>query len=212
MSELKNYLEQMKWMAEEMKRPDSFEGYVLREGRPFESQDLTSDEMAYVMEATRGGRFPIKQCFYNSQILLVTRDPENRFTYIEGYCAHAVLPVLHGWLAIGGKVVDLTMRTRVRAPGRRRLSDRVLGSWADGREYFGAAIDRKYVLRRMLEREAAGSLIDDWEAGWPLLRHGTPDGRRSSADRARIGTGEKEPRQCRTRSKKESSGLTGRIE
>jgi len=171
MNELRQYLEQMKWMADQMGRPDSFEGYVLREGRPTLSQELTKNETAYVMRVLRRGRFPIKQCYYNSQIILATMDPESRFTYVEGYCVHAVLPVLHGWLEIGGKVVDVTMRSKVCAR-RRQLPDRVIGTWLDEREYFGVPFDRNYVLSRMIDRQAAGSLIDDLEGGWPLLNHG----------------------------------------
>lgn len=170
MSGLRGYLEQMDWMAREMKRPDSFEGYVLRNGRQFESQELSADEMAYVLRATKRGTFPIKQCYYNSQMILA-RDFEHRFTYVEGYCAHAIIPVLHGWLEIGGKVVDVTMRTKIRAK-RRQLADRVLGSWLDSREYFGVPMDRDYVVERMIARQAAGSLIDDFEGRWPLLRKG----------------------------------------
>lgn len=33
MDELRRFLEQMDFMAEQTGRPDSFEGYVLREGR-----------------------------------------------------------------------------------------------------------------------------------------------------------------------------------
>ena len=168
MSGLRQYLEQMDWMARGMKRPDSFEGYVLREGRPIESQELTADELAYVLEVTKRGVFPIKQCYYNSQMILM-RDFKHRLTYVEGVCAHAIIPVLHGWLEIGGKVIDVTMRSKVRAK-RRQLADRVLGSWSDGREYFGVPMTRKYVVDRMIARQAAGSLIDDWEAGFPLIR------------------------------------------
>jgi hypothetical protein len=162
MSGLREFLEQMDWMAREMKRP------VLRNGRPFQSQELTADEMAYVFHVTKRGVFPVRQCYYNSQMILM-RDREHRLTYVEGYCAHAIIPVLHGWLEIGGKVIDVTMRTKVRAK-RRQLADRVLGCWTDGREYFGVPMTRDYVVDRMLARQAAGSLIDDWDAGWPLLR------------------------------------------
>ncbi len=96
---------------------------MLREGRPYESQELTPDEMAYVLHISKHMRFPIKQCYYNSQMLLAMRDVERRLTYVEGYCAHAVFPVLHGWLEIGGKVLDVTMRTKNLAR-RRQLRDR----------------------------------------------------------------------------------------
>jgi hypothetical protein len=174
MSELRRYLEQMDFMAEQMGRPDSFEGYVLREGRPYESQELTADEMAYVLAASKRMQFPIKQCYYNSQMLMTMRDHERRLTYVEGYCAHAIIPVLHGWLEIGGKVVDVTMRTK-HLSKRRQLRDRVLGSWADGRQYWGVRFDREHVVDRMIERRAAGSLIDDFEAGFPLLRRERPE-------------------------------------
>lgn len=174
MDELKQFLEQMDWMAEQMDRPDSFEGYVLREGRSYESQELTPDEMAYVLAISKRMQFPIKQCYYNSQMLLTMRDHENRLTYVEGFCAHAVIPVLHGWLEIGGKVVDVTMRTKNLAK-RRQLKDRVLGSWSDGRQYWGVRFDREYVVGRMIDRRAAGSLIDDWEGRFPLLRRERPE-------------------------------------
>lgn len=173
-SELREFLKQMDFMAEQMGRPDSFEGYVLREGRPYESAELTPDEMAYLMHISRRMQFPIKQCYYNSQMLLTMRDHERRLTYVEGFCAHAIIPVLHGWLELGGKVVDVTMRTEHLAK-RKRLQDRVLGSWSDGRQYWGVRFDREYVVGRMIARRAAGSLIDDFEGEFPLLRRERPE-------------------------------------
>jgi len=173
-SELRQYLEQMDFMAEHTGRPDSFEGYVLREGRPYESAELSADEMDYLMRISRRMQFPIKQCYYNSQMLMTMRDNDRRLTYVEGYCAHAAIPVLHGWLELGGKVVDLTMRTKVPAK-RKRFRDRVLGSWSDGRQYWGVRFEREYVVDRMIARRAAGSLIDDFEGDWPLLRRERPE-------------------------------------
>ena len=172
MSELLQYLRQVAEFSRQVRQVDSFEAYVLREGHLFGPCPLSADEMAYVLQISRGRKFPIKQCFYNSQMLLAA-DYERRMTYVEGFCAHAIVPVLHGWLAIGGKVVDTTMRMHP-AARRRRRSRIALGDWTDRREYFGVEFSRQYVVQRMLARQAAGSLIDDFEGRWPLLRH--PDG------------------------------------
>lgn len=147
------------------------EDYVLKKGVVFESQPLSADEDAYVRSLVRayggGSRLRIKQCFYNSMMLL-TRDREDRLTYVEGFAQGRVMPVAHGWLMIGdGKVVDVTLRHPKR--GRAALCDRVLGTWDDERAYAGVPFPREYIMRSMVERGIAGSVIDDWERGWPLL-------------------------------------------
>lgn len=146
-----------------------FEDYVAQHGVTYAQEPVTDEERKYVREVIRraGGlrRFPIKQCYGNSQILL-SHDFESRFTYVEGF-ALSVIPVLHGWLDLGGKVFDVTMRQDRNGGGR--LSNRVLGTWRDEREYHGVHFDRAYVLQKLVERGFAGTLIDDYWAGHPLL-------------------------------------------
>ena len=53
---------------------------------------------------------------------------------------------------------------------RRRLRDRVLGEFPEGREYRGITFETDYVLTRIVATGLMGTLIDDWENGYPLLR------------------------------------------
>lgn len=148
----------------------SCEEFVLKHGKEYTSQVLTPDEESYVFHAIKsyGRRFPIKQCYYNSQMLLVLGDFEKRMTYVEGY-ANSIIPLQHGWLEIGGKVIDLTMRLKESVTTRRRLADRVIGTWTDQREYFGVRFKTDYVFKCMAEYQYAGSLVDDWDHGWPVM-------------------------------------------
>lgn len=146
-----------------------FEDYVANHGVTYEREPLTRDERAYVREVIRrsGGlrMHPIKQCFGNAQLLL-TRDYEHRLTYVEGF-AFSIIPVLHGWLDLDGKVIDTTLRQDRNAGGR--LANRVLGTWRDERQYHGVHFSREYVLQKILDRRFFGTLIDDYWKHWPLL-------------------------------------------
>lgn len=152
----------------------SMEEYVLRNGRFFDSAPLTAEERERVFDAIDryGRRFPIKQCYYNSQMLLLFGG-EPGFRYVEGYVS-SVFPILHGWLTLNDKVIDLTMR--VRDPQGRsikracRLGDRVLGKIPSERAYIGVEYLTEDVKRHMVGTGAGGSLIDDWRLGYPLLR------------------------------------------
>jgi hypothetical protein len=96
----------------------------------------------------------IKQCFYNSQMMLMDHfiAGSGRLTYVEGYVA-SIIPVHHGWLVdTEGNVIDLTLR-----------------SADENTEYFGVAFNTDYVRRRIVETGLAGTLIDaPWNC-FPLL-------------------------------------------
>jgi hypothetical protein len=178
-------------------------GYVHELGHAFESQALTDDEMAWLFELIDGyrGRFPIKQCFSNAQRLLAHYDtvsmlkedkPPHELTYVEGY-AVSFFPLHHGWLTLNGKVVDLTLRlqkeelfSRKSMVCRRRLRDRVLGEFHAPRQYYGVELTMQQIRDRTMRTGSWGTLLDEWESGWPLLRNlGTP-----SADEGPHGTEE----------------------
>ena len=94
--------------------------------------------------------------------------------YVEGYC-NSIIPVQHGWLSINGKVIDLTMRlNEFDEPFAKRLNDkfkdRVVGEFPESREYFGVNFTREQVQKFMAETKTAGSMIDDWTRGYPLLK------------------------------------------
>ena len=149
--------------------------FVLRNGRSFQPTEMTAEETAYVLDCVSRAnrRFPMKYCYINSQRLMFDGDSERRLSYVEGYCRRAGthLPGEHGWLALDGKVVDVTWRHE--KPRRRGpLRDSVLGAWSPGEfEYFGVEMDRAYVVERVTARRGWGSMIDDSLGGWPLL-HG----------------------------------------
>lgn len=146
------------------------EDYVSNNGVAFTSEPLTEDESQVVFDAIDASRmrFQIKECFYNAQ-LLVLNDSSDQLIYHEGYGYSGIFPVLHGWATINNKVIDLTWR--VTPFKRRRMQDRVLGEFPQPYEYFGVPFANKTSLRLIvLQRGAAGTLIDDWENHWPLLR------------------------------------------
>lgn len=159
----------------------SMEEYVLREGSDFVSEPLTDAEMRWIFAAIGDTRFQIKQCYYNAQRLLThasfQSNPDgHELRYVEGY-ASGLIPCLHGWLSLNGKVVDLTMRLRNKLPrrkstvGRRRLQNRVLGEFpADDRQYRGVTFETDFVHARIVRTGMMGTLIDDWENGYPLLK------------------------------------------
>jgi len=165
------------WQASHRPTPagyqyNSFYDFVLKRGQLFESQPLTREERALLFETLDRMccRFPIQMCYANS-ISLVLADP--RFVYTEGYFAQERIgpgfPIMHGWATLNGKVIDLTARLNVpRRSGR--LRDRVLGEFPEKREYFGVPIGREYMMRSAFDPKFTGSIIDDWQRGFPALK------------------------------------------
>ena len=84
--------------------------FVLANGKNYTSKKLTKAEWKFLIGVIEDYNrpFPIKQCFYNSQ-MLVTHDRRKMLKYVEGICL-SIIPVPHGWITLNGKVIDLTMR------------------------------------------------------------------------------------------------------
>ena len=85
----------------------------------------------------------VRRCFLNAR--RVTRV--HGFSYVEGYALHANdIAILHAWnVDADGCVVDTT--------------------WIpSGKAYIGVAFPASVVTKWK------GSLIDNWENGWPLLQ------------------------------------------
>lgn len=135
--------------------------FVLRNGRSVRPTQLTRAEREYVRACVE--RVPdlrAAECFSNSQRVFLYGDIEQRFTYAEGY-ALTVDEVLHGWLMLDGKVVDVSEPLKAELARSRGLPE-----WTSPREYFGVEFpDRSYVAKK----GGLASLIDDWKRGWPLL-------------------------------------------
>lgn len=183
MSALRQYLNQhAAWMREVRKgsnwKYSSVEDYVVQKGIVFSSAPLTTEELAIIYDAAGHEEYPIKQCFANSQ-KLVMNDRSNKLLYTEGF-ASGVIPIHHGWVSINRKVVDLTMRVyeiinggiekKLQLHNHKRFKDRVLGILPAGREYVGVTFDREIVLNSMKATMMYQSLIDNWQQHWPLLQ------------------------------------------
>lgn len=155
--------------------PGSFEGFILAHGRPYHSQKLTKDERRVVDAAIRERRsfhprFAAQQCFGNAQSLL-GNDETKRLVYVEGFAwTHVLRPVLHGWVTIKGKVIDVTVPPTSRREAKLPEPLHVLGEFS-GRSYFGVPFLRSYVQRRREVTGSWGSLLEDEQDDYPLLRN-----------------------------------------
>jgi hypothetical protein len=158
------------------------EDFVLREGREFPKAPLSTEQKQYVLACARnyGRHFQQRQCFYNSQMLLLAGESpwsrsegEGRLTYCEGF-GWRYIPTMHGWLVLDGThVIDTTWRMD-KPMGRGSLADRALGTWNDERSYFGVPFSRNYVRRYVLSHKHGGSVIGDYWDRHPLLTGAAP--------------------------------------
>lgn len=147
---------------------ESLEAFVLRRGVAYAPAALTPEERLVVAaarrRANRRGRSVTtpKLCFDNAQ-RLVMADITGALDYVEGYGIKLTLgvPMLHGWVAISGKVIDPTWGD-------------VWGEYT-ACEYLGVTFPTASVVERRARKGDDGcSMIDDWRGGWPLLALTTP--------------------------------------
>lgn len=128
--------------------------FVLARGERFRVAPLTARERE-VVDAARGRKeTPATLCFENAQKVLAA-DASGELAYAEGFAlggSGSDVPIHHGWLVLGRKVVDLT--------------------WSPpGLAYFGVRFSRHEVVRiRAAGTRRCTTLLDDCEAGYPLLR------------------------------------------
>lgn len=133
--------------------------FILREGEVFQSAELTQAEVDVVKRAMGRKRFESKVCYYNAQ-RLVLADTTGTLEYVEGYTRELFH---HAWVALGPKVIDVAFRH-----GRDRGRP-ILGTLPPEREYAGVRFARAY-LAGALKGRSAIAFLEDWEAGWPVLR------------------------------------------
>jgi hypothetical protein len=159
----------------------SFEEYVLEHGHLLESSDLDEEETELTLEVLRSAAargvdvHEFKQCFANSQSFVLEGDTDE-FTYYEGFAiGRAPIPVHHGWVVINGKVIDLTWHLEEPA-SRVLLPGRPVGELPKNWAYWGFPVENlEYVRARVLGRGMIGSLLDDWEGNYPLMRGVDPN-------------------------------------
>jgi hypothetical protein len=169
--------------------PGSFERFVLEHGRSYDSAKLTENEREIVDAAIAEHhsihkKFSWRHCFANSQCLL-GNDDSKLMVYVEGFAwTHALRPVLHGWLTIGGKIIDVTLPPTTRREAKLRQPLQVLGEFT-ARSYFGVPFLATYVSRRREVTGSYGSPLDDGEHGYPLLANG-PVGAVRARERVKV--------------------------
>jgi hypothetical protein len=73
-----------------------------------------------------------------------------------------MIPTIHGWCEINGKVIDLTWKTD--------KGKYVLGEFNDDRAYAGVIFPTEYVLTSMLKLGYAGTLIEDYARNFPIMQ------------------------------------------
>lgn len=164
----------------------SFYAYFAERGTLAQSRVLPQPYMGQwrrdVMRDVRRVNPQMKECFYNAQKLVL--ENSRRFTYWEGFVLGAAcIPIHHGWVVENwtgkhfpgwapGLLVDPTLRLdHEKGASAKNL---VLGEIPEGWEYIGCAFPREKIMARWKTGEA-GSLVDDYKAGWPELRgNGAP--------------------------------------
>jgi len=158
------------------------EGYVLEKGLAMaSSQPLTDDQYNYLGVITGMIECLPKQCFHNAQMMTLADSyrVHQRVKYHEGYvlCRNGIMPILHAWITLDDKIVDVTLSTDPKSttrfingePPQEDLRDRVLGVIPNGWEFLGVPMETDYVVSTMMKNQESRSLIDNWQDGWPLL-------------------------------------------
>ena len=157
------------------------EQYVLDNGvQMYSSDPLTEEQYEYLILISGSIDCLPKQCFHNAQMMTLIDNTckEPRVKYHEGYVFTGITPILHAWITLDDKIVDVTLSTNPDSaqrfydgvPPQKDLLDRVLGVIPDKWEYIGVPLDSEYVVRNLTRNNESRSLIDNWQDNWPLLR------------------------------------------
>lgn len=140
----------------------SFDHLLSDVGKFYKPSALTPEEMQYIHDCIdmMGFTPAKKECFYNAQMMMLS-DIDNKLEYCEGY-GITIIPLLHAWVTINNKVVDLTWT--------HHNGKYVLGKFGQDRAYMGLNISKKEIQRTLFKKEKAISFIDNWEDRFPLLK------------------------------------------
>jgi len=155
------------------RKAENVYGYVLRKGkRAVSKEPLTDEQMGYLLELAGCEDMEAKQCFYNASVLLIRDFGTKRLKYYEGYVLldGLTFPILHAWLELDGKLVDVTLQHENSDGRAEDLSDRILGVIPPQLQYYGVPMDTQLLIDNLLEKGESFSLIDNWPEHWPLLK------------------------------------------
>ena len=165
----------MRRIAESLEERDhgdlSVHGFVMRRGRRFESQPITPEEWEH-LKLVDWRRHQQRQCWRNAQVTALTMPSQEGMTlrYAEGFLRTTQhdFGVAHAWISLNGKVVDTTVRTDFED----KDSPRVMGTIPEGWEYWGVELEPRECTHYLEQHTEIGSLLDDWQCGWPILTRG----------------------------------------
>ena len=163
---VEKYLAMIAMMRRKMHGPEGYhysspEEFLLQEGKQYQSQPLTEDEIEYLKTLQHETiRYKMKECFYNAQSLSMC-SPKIR--YAEGYLFSGIIPVEHGWSVFNGKVLDFTM-------AHSNDNEPILGVIPDGWEYFGVELPTKSIRHHWSTYGESNPLISNYREKYPLLK------------------------------------------
>jgi hypothetical protein len=142
--------------------------YFALKGDAMRSSFATRDERRAIWKRVAAHSPKIKQCFYNAQKMALMHPEE--FIYFEGYVVTALgFPIHHGWcMTPTGLLVDPTLR--IDHDKRFSMNNCVIGTPPTGWEYHGRWFENSRIETMWSKTGSAGSIVDDWENHWPLLK------------------------------------------
>lgn len=159
--------------SEECKYASFFE-MVDKEGKFNLNEPLSKKDEGVLMDALvelECHEPQIKQCYKNAFLLTqIGKDRDLDFEYTEGYGA-TLIPTFHAWVTWKGRAIDVTWRGDefTLEPGAKNMLNWVKRNITET-PYKGITIPFDYMQRLTCARKAYLSAIDDWQAGWPLIR------------------------------------------
>ena len=185
---LQDYLEKVATLMREArgKMPGwkylSMEELVLKEGELLSNEPFTEEEEETLLRLFKAapGPYKTRECYINA-MRLVFEDQmlKINLVYTEGYASGQIFPVLHAWVTLNGKPVDVTWGKDMVGNGHNRVSsaskmlERVRYNQNHNR-YWGIGFPREEVLEQVLETGLSPSMIDDWKGSHPLMKNGLP--------------------------------------
>lgn len=193
----KRYAEMLAEMIAKQVQPELRPGYLYRsqyhylleKAKLYEPRPMTPverDKVADLCKVMAVIRPQVKECYLNA-FHAATAGLAHGFVYAEGLGMH-IIPVNHAWVDLNGLPIDFTWRdfedaskdattlmNRLKSASKKdtptTLMERVERNMRE-RGYFGFTVPFTYLGRIVRQKNACGSLLDDWENEWPLLREG----------------------------------------
>lgn len=134
----RQYVSALKTLMQPHGNQSEFYNFVLEHGVEFKSRPRPA-ELPGDLESCD---YKTRECFYNAQVLALTRG----YRYFEGY-ATSIIPTEHAWVVTDeGVLLDLTW-------------DKIDSNELD---YFGVEIPHRFIAEQMAETKMASSLLQKY--------------------------------------------------